>query len=85
LFVHVDNGGFFGSRKRSGGFTITTWALNKIPPDEFVWHQVGVLRVEDELWRLQSFKDSPLPRWVPQFPMVSAKQEDVIHLVKMTG
>jgi hypothetical protein len=82
LFVHVENGGCFGSRKKSGGFTITTWALNKIPPDEFGWHQqVGVLRVNDELWPLPSFKNSPLPRWVPQFPLVSTQHENVLHFI----
>ncbi|CAM0146986.1 unnamed protein product [Urochloa decumbens] len=76
IFVHVDNG-LFGLHKKSG-FTITIWAL-KMP--EFEWHEVRVLQVDDELWQLPTFKDSPLPRWVPQFPMVSMRQEGVLHFI----
>ncbi|CAO2190159.1 unnamed protein product [Urochloa humidicola] len=77
IFVHVDNG-LFGQRKKSG-FTVNTWALKAVP--EFEWREAGVLRVDDELWALPCFKDSPLPRWVPQFPMVSARQEGVLHFI----
>ncbi|WVZ78470.1 hypothetical protein U9M48_026176 [Paspalum notatum var. saurae] len=51
---YSDNG-LFGSLKRSG-FSVTTWALKTTP--EFVWEEMEVLQV-----------DSPLPRWVPHYPM----------------
>jgi hypothetical protein len=78
-FVDVDNGRF-ETRRLKTRFTVTTWVLNKIKtPAE--WVKVGVLRVNDELWTLPNFRDSPLPRSAPLCPMVSAKDVGVSHFI----
>ncbi|CAL4955427.1 unnamed protein product [Urochloa decumbens] len=74
-FVDVDNGQF-GLKKRSG-FSVTSWTLRS---PELEWEKDGVLQVDD-LWSLEKFRDSPLPRWVPEFPVVNKHDSDVLHFV----
>jgi len=65
-----------GSRRGAG----TTWVLNKMKtPAE--WVKVAVFRVNDELWTLPNFRDSPLPRSAPLCPMVSAKDVGLCHFI----
>ncbi|KAG2545192.1 uncharacterized protein LOC120649436 [Panicum virgatum] len=78
-FVDVDNGRF-ETRRLKTRFTVTTWVLNKIKmPAE--WMKVAVLQVNDELWTLPNFRDSPLPRSAPLCPMVSAKDVRLFHFI----
>ncbi|RLN25135.1 hypothetical protein C2845_PM07G18260 [Panicum miliaceum] len=74
-FVDVDNGRF-GLTKRSG-FSVTSWTLRT---PELEWEKDCVLQVDD-LWCLEKFRDSPLPRWVPEFPVVSKQNSDLLHFV----
>ena len=71
----VDNGQF-GRTKRSG-FSVTSWTLRRL---ELEWEKDCVLQVDD-LWCLEKFRDSPLPRWVPEFPVVSKQNSDLLHFV----
>ncbi|CAO2191244.1 unnamed protein product [Urochloa humidicola] len=74
-FVDVDNGQF--GLKKSSGFSVTSWTLRTL---ELEWEKDGVLQVDD-LWSLEKFRDSPLPRWVPEFPVVNKHDSDVLHFV----
>ncbi|VAH79502.1 unnamed protein product [Triticum turgidum subsp. durum] len=74
-FVDIDNG-FFGSMKKSG-FTVTVWTL-KMP--ELEWHQTSMFQVDD-LWALANFRESSLPRWVPQFPIVNTHDNHGLYFI----
>ncbi|RCV26430.1 hypothetical protein SETIT_5G244700v2 [Setaria italica] len=75
-FVDVDNGQF--GVKKSSGFCITSWTLRT---PELEWEKDGDVLQVDDLWSLEEFRDSPLPRWVPEFPVVSKHDSDVVHFV----
>lgn len=78
-FVDVDNGRF-ETRRQNNRFTVTTWVLNKVAvPGK--WAKVAVLRVNDELWTLPNFWDSPLPQSAPLCPMVSAKDIRLFYFI----
>ncbi|CAL5023434.1 unnamed protein product [Urochloa decumbens] len=74
-FVDIDDG-LFGTKKTSG-FMITTWSLKLT---DFKWVKDSVIQVDD-LWSLPNFRDSPLPRWVPEYPVVSKKDSGIIHFI----
>ncbi|KAL6888335.1 hypothetical protein ACP4OV_009361 [Aristida adscensionis] len=74
-FVDIDNG-VFGTRKTSG-FTITMWSLSM---SEMVWIKDSLLRIDD-LWLQPSFRDSPLPRWVPEYPVMSKQDSNILHVI----
>nr|CAB3497776.1 unnamed protein product [Digitaria exilis] len=78
-FVDVDNGRF-ETRRRTNRFTVTTWVLNKIAVPA-KWAKVSVLQVNDELWTLPNFRDSPLPQSAPLCPMVSSKDVRLFHFI----
>jgi hypothetical protein len=44
------------------------------------WVKDSVIEVDD-LWLKPMFRDSPLPRWVPEFPVVSKRDGDIIHAI----
>lgn len=75
-FVDVDNGQF--GRNKSSGFSVTSWTLRTLL--ELEWEKDSVLQVDD-LWCLEKFRGSPLPRWVPEFPVVSKHNSDLLHFV----
>jgi hypothetical protein len=75
-FVDIDSG-FFGSIKKSG-FTVTVWTLRI---SELKWDQVSTLQVDD-LWALANFQAASLPRWVPQFPLVSTTDVHALHFIQ---
>lgn len=75
-FVDMDNGPF--GRTKTCGFTITTWTLRTAP--ELEWAKDGVFQIDD-LWSLPEFRGSPLPRWVPVFPVVSKQDPGVHHFI----
>ncbi|CAL4975020.1 unnamed protein product [Urochloa decumbens] len=56
---------------------VTSWTLRT---PELEWEKDGVLQVDD-LWSLEKFRDSPLPCWVPEFPVVNKHDSDVLHFV----
>jgi len=74
-FVDVDHGQF-GRTKRSG-FSVTSWTLRTL---ELEWEKDCVLQVDD-LWCLDKFGESPLLRWVPEFPVASKQNSDLLHFV----
>ncbi|TVU32269.1 hypothetical protein EJB05_23993, partial [Eragrostis curvula] len=74
-FVDVDDG-LFGSEKTSG-FSVTTWTL-RMP--EMEWDKDCVLQVDD-LWSQSKYRESPLLRWTPEYPVVSRHDCDVVHFV----
>ncbi|TVU32903.1 hypothetical protein EJB05_24668 [Eragrostis curvula] len=74
-FVDIDNG-LFGTQKTSG-FTITTWSLSM---NDLQWVKDAVVEVDD-LWLLPEFLDSPLPRWVPEYPILNKHDSNILHLI----
>uniref|UniRef100_A0A0E0EM86 DUF1618 domain-containing protein n=1 Tax=Oryza meridionalis TaxID=40149 RepID=A0A0E0EM86_9ORYZ len=76
-FVDVDDG-CFRSTERSPGCSITTWTL-KLPG--FEWEVDGTLQLEEEHWPLPSYRESPLPRITPTFPVFSMHEADVLHII----
>jgi hypothetical protein len=66
----------FGTKKTSG-FKITTWSLKWT---DLKWVKDSVLQVDD-LWSLPNFRYSPLPRWVPEYPVVSKQDSNIIHFI----
>jgi hypothetical protein len=74
-FIDIDDG-LFGTKKTSG-FKITTWSL-KMTDSE--WVKDHVLEVDD-LWSLPNFRKSPLPRWVPEYPVVDKKDTSILHFI----
>uniref|UniRef100_A0A0D9XXG2 DUF1618 domain-containing protein n=1 Tax=Leersia perrieri TaxID=77586 RepID=A0A0D9XXG2_9ORYZ len=67
-FVDVDN---------CHSHIIRTWTL-KMP--EMVWELEDMLDVND-LWASESFKKYGLHQWVPEYPVVSLLDPDIVHFV----
>ncbi|PVH65760.1 hypothetical protein PAHAL_1G072300 [Panicum hallii] len=62
---------------KTSGFKITTWSLKWT---DLKWVKDSVLQVDD-LWSLPNLRYSPLPRWVPEYPVVSKQDSNIIHFI----
>ncbi|KAL6636797.1 hypothetical protein ACP70R_024369 [Stipagrostis hirtigluma subsp. patula] len=84
-FVDVDNGQFRSTERgnngaierANSGCSIRTWTL-KMPG--FKWEEDMALGLE-ELLSLRSYQDSPLPRVVPTYPVISLQKANVLHFI----
>ncbi|TKW33580.1 hypothetical protein SEVIR_2G247500v4 [Setaria viridis] len=62
--------------------SINTWTL-KMP--QYEWEVDSVLQL-GELWSHRKYRDSPLPRTVPTFPIVNMMEPNILHfIVKGSG
>ncbi|KAF0909054.1 hypothetical protein E2562_030808 [Oryza meyeriana var. granulata] len=77
-FVDVDDGRFRSTPRAGGGCRITSWTLRT---PELEWEQDAALRLEEALWALPSYQDSPLPRIVPTYPVLSMQDDNVVHFI----
>jgi hypothetical protein len=75
-FVDVDNGRYRSS-KSATGCTISAWILRT---PELEWEKDATVQL-DELWSLPDYKDSPLPRNVPAYPVVDRQDANLLHFI----
>lgn len=47
---------------------------------DLIWLKDTVVEV-DELWLLPEFRYSPLPRWAPEYPVVSKEDSNILHFI----
>uniref|UniRef100_A0A0D9WZ04 DUF1618 domain-containing protein n=1 Tax=Leersia perrieri TaxID=77586 RepID=A0A0D9WZ04_9ORYZ len=79
-FVDVDNGDM---RSSTGGdcTIITTWTLRSLGLGFDRWELDDKIRLEDDLWSLPNYQESPLPRIVPRFPVFSMNSPNAVHFI----
>ncbi|CAM0874643.1 unnamed protein product [Alopecurus aequalis] len=66
--------------KHRSGFTISVWTLMVVNDSDMEWVE-DVMITDNELWAMAGYDHDHLPRSVPQFPLVSMDDPNILYFV----